>query len=147
MFIGEYQSVIGEKNRVAIPKRLREEIKGKVILTRGYERCLIMVDSKSWDTLIKEINKNPLLSLNVRDTKRYLLSGAIEIEYDKQGRFVISEELKNFSELNNDIVFLGVGEWIEIWDLEKWNKKLDKLSNEISDLGERLTKSINESDT
>lgn len=147
MFIGEYQTVIGEKNRVAIPKKLREEIKGKVILTRGYEKCLIMVDIKRWEGLISEINKNPLLSLSVRDTKRYLLSGAIEIEYDTQGRFVISEELKRFGELNSNIVFLGVGEWIEIWDESKWNAKLDVLSNEVSDLGDRLSKSINKSDT
>jgi MraZ protein len=139
MLIGEYSIQIGDKNRVALPKKLRDELKGEIIMTRGYEKCLIMVDKVRWMDLISEINKNPLLNLNVRDTKRYLIGGAVEVEYDNQGRFVIPESLKEFSEIRDKVTFIGVGEWIEIWDESKWINKLKDLSENVSDIADRLS--------
>jgi MraZ protein len=138
MLIGEYHTQIGDKNRIALPKKLREQLEGKVIITRGYEKCLILIDNKRWDTVIGEIDKRPLLALNVRDTKRFLLGGATEIEYDNQGRFVIPEPLKTFSDITEKVVFLGIGQWIEIWSEEKWNAKLEDLSSKVADIAERL---------
>lgn len=138
MFIGEYSVQLSDKNRVAIPKRLRDSINGKIYITRGYERCLILVDTDRWENLINEINKKPLLSLNVRDTKRFIIGGAVEVEFDGQGRFVLPEPLKNFAEIQEKIVFIGVGEWIEIWNEDKWKVKLDKLGENVSDIAERM---------
>jgi len=138
MLIGEYSVQIGEKNRVAIPKRLRDNLEGKLFLTRGYENCLILVDENRWNKLISEINKNPLLSLNVRDTKRFILGGANELEPDSQGRIVISDALKEFSTIEQKVIFLGVGEWAEVWSEQKWKDKLNILSKNVSDLAERL---------
>jgi MraZ protein len=138
MLIGEYYTQLGEKNRIAIPKKLRDELSGKVYITRGYEQCLLVLDSKRWKALMDEINKRPLLSLNVRDTKRFILGGAVEIEYDTQGRFVLPESLKSFAGIEEKIVFLGVGEWSEVWSEEKWKTKLELLRENVSDLAERL---------
>jgi len=140
MFLGEYVSQIGEKNRILLPKRLRDEIVDNIVyVTRGYEECLILLDRQRWVTLIQEISKRPILSIDVRDTKRYILGGSVEVELDNQGRFVLSEELINFAKLGPKIVFLGVGEWIEIWDYDKWSKKLEYLTKNVADLGERLS--------
>lgn len=139
MLIGEYSTVIGDKNRIAIPKKLRDSLTGKVFVTRGYEQCLIMVDTQRWQGLIEEINKSPLLSLSVRDTKRFIVGGAVEVEYDSLGRFVIPEGLKTFATINQKIVFLGVGEWVEIWSEERWLDKLNNLTDNVADLAERLS--------
>lgn len=139
MFIGEYNTQLGDKNRLAIPKKLREQLNGNVIITRGYERCLIMVDTSRWDTLLNQINAKPLLSLNVRDTKRFLIGGAVEVEHDSQGRFVLPESLKEFGNISDKVTFLGVGEWIEIWDEDRWKNKLNDLSQNVSDIAERLS--------
>lgn len=138
MFIGEYNVSLGEKNRIAIPKKLREQMNGLFYVTRGYENCLILVDSLRWENLIAEFNKKSLLSLSVRDTKRFILGGASEVEADSQGRFVLPDSLKIFSKIDNKIIFLGVGEWIEVWAEELWRSKLDDLSKNVSDLAERL---------
>jgi len=140
MFLGEYVAQLGEKNRILLPKRLRDELVENIVyVTRGYEECLILVDRQRWINLIQEISKKPILSIDVRDTKRYILGGAIEAELDNQGRFVLTEELVNFAKLESKIVFLGVGEWIEIWDYDKWTKKLEYLTKNVADLGERLS--------
>lgn len=138
MLIGEYSVQTGEKNRIAIPKKLRERLEGRLFLTRGYENCLILVDENRWEKLIEEINKKPLLSLSVRDTKRFILGGAVELEPDSQGRIVLPDSLKEFSAIEQKIVFLGVGEWVEVWSEEKWKQKLNVLKDNVSDLAERL---------
>lgn len=138
MYIGEFSITIGEKNRLALPKKLREVIDSQLIMSRGYERCLILVDKKRWEVFISEINKNPLFSLNVRDTKRFILGGAVEIETDSQGRFILPEALKEFSEIKEKVTFIGVGEWIEVWSEERWRERLFELSGRVSDLAERL---------
>ncbi len=138
MLLGEYSSQVGEKNRIAVPKKIREELIGKIVVTRGYEGCLILVDDLRWTRLIEEVNSKSLLNLSVRDTKRFLLGGAVEVEMDSQGRFVIPDSLLNFAHIANTAVFIGVGEWAEIWSEEQWNKKLDLLKDNVSDLAERL---------
>ncbi len=138
MLIGEYSVQAGEKNRIAIPKRLRDNLEGKLFLTRGYENCLILVDEGRWNKLILEINKSPLLSLTVRDTKRFILGGAVELEPDSQGRIVITDALKEFSAIEQKVIFLGVGEWVEVWSEQKWKDKLNNLSKNVSDLAEKL---------
>jgi len=139
MLIGEYESKIGEKNRIAVPKKFRNELSEKLIVTRGYERCLILVDEKRWEELIKSIEVRPLLNASVRDLKRYLVGGAFEITLDNQGRFVVSSALKEFAEFESEVIFIGIDNWIEIWAKNKWLEKVEKLNKEIVDLAERLS--------
>lgn len=139
MFIGEYISQLGDKNRVSIPKKLREQLNGSLYITRGYEGCLIIVDHKRWEKLVDDISRNSLLSLDIRDSKRFILGGALEIEPDSQGRFVIAESLIDYSSITNKVIFIGVGDWIELWDSSKWKSKLETLSANVSDIAERIS--------
>ncbi|MCA9383174.1 division/cell wall cluster transcriptional repressor MraZ [Candidatus Dojkabacteria bacterium] len=140
MLIGEFETKLTEKNRIAIPKKIREEFEGKTILSRGYEGCLILLDETRWDDLLKVMSKEPILNLSVRDTKRFLLGGAFEVELDKQGRFVLPNGLKEYSEIDTEISFLGLGEWVEVWAKERWLDKLEELSKSASDIAEKLLK-------
>lgn len=138
MLIGEFISPLGDKNRIALPKKLRDQLEQEVVITRGYENCLLMVDQKRWQNLINEINRSSLLSLSVRDTKRFLLGGAYEVTLDAQGRFVIPEALMKYAKIETEVSFVGVGEWVEIWDTQNWQNKLKYLSDNASDLAEKL---------
>ncbi len=138
MLIGEFTSPLGEKNRVAMPKSLRVELQDRLIITRGYERSLIIIDQRRWQQLLTDVNKQSLLRMNVRDTKRFLLGGAHELTLDKQGRFVVPEALVNYAGIENQVTFLGVGEWIEIWNVSTWQEKLERLSQDSADIADRL---------
>lgn len=144
MLIGEYIANIGDKNRIAIPKKIRERLSGKIYITRGYESCILLVDQKRWEVLLAEINKSPLMSVNVRDVKRYLLGGAVDVEIDNQGRFVLPEGLKEFADLREKGVFIGVGEWAEIWNEDRWKEKLNELNGSAADLAENLSEIWND---
>jgi MraZ protein len=138
MLIGEYSSKIGNKNRVAVPKKFRDLMNEDLIVTRGYEQSLILVDKERWKALLKSLEVRSLLNTDVRDVKRYLVGGAYEIELDNQGRFVLNDTLREFGNINEEVVFVGIENWIEIWDKDRWQDKINNLSNNIADLGDRL---------
>ena len=138
MIIGEYQQKLGDKNRIAFPKKFREELGNKLIMTKGYEGCLVIMSPAQWEEMVSDSVSGPFVSGVVRDTSRFLLAGASEIELDSQGRFVIPTYLKEYSELDSEGVFLGLGRWVELWGSEKWSKKKSDVENESSVIGEKL---------
>jgi MraZ protein len=147
MLIGEYRSKVGEKKRVSLPKKFREELGEDLILTRGYENALVLVNKNMWSTVAKEVMNGSFINKNIRDTSRFLVGGAKEIQTDSQGRFVIPESLYEYAEISDEVVFIGLANWIEIWSRNKWNERLEYLkknSGEIADELSNMTNSRNE---
>lgn len=140
MYLGEFISPIGEKNRIALPKKLRDACTGtELILTRGYEECLLLLDQQNWQDLLNAVNAKPLLNMSVRDTKRFLVGGATDLSLDAQGRFVVPEALMAYAHLEDSITFLGVGEWMEIWSTAKWQERLQYLTVNSAEIADRLS--------
>ena len=65
------------------------------------------------------------------------MAGAVECEIDKQGRILIPQVLRNFAKLNKDVLLVGVGTKIEIWDKDIWEQ------NETNDI-EQIAESLEE---
>lgn len=136
MLIGEFRTKLGDKNRTPVPKKFREEIGENCIVTQGYERCLVMVSSAQWSLLTQQLDMLPFTNNTLRDTARFLIGGAVELDLDKQGRFVIPENLREYASLNDEVVFLGLQRWVEIWDKKKWEERklyLYENSTQIAD--------------
>ena len=138
MLIGEYKNQVGEKNRVAVPKKFREELGSKLIVTQGYEGCLIIVSPNQWQSIIEDSASGPFVSQSVRDTSRFLLGGATEVELDDQGRFVLPQSLIEYSHIKNEVSFLGLGRWVEVWDAALWSERKDYIAKNSSDIAEKL---------
>lgn len=140
MIIGEYRSRVGEKKRVSLPARFREEIGEDLILTRGYEEALILVNKKMWENVAKDVMNGSFTNKNIRDTSRFLVGSAKEIEMDNQGRFVIPQALFNHASLGEEIVFIGLGNWIEIWDSVKWQERVKYLQKHGDEIAQEISK-------
>ena len=140
MLIGEYKSKIGDKRRVSLPKKFREEIGDNLILTRGYEQALIVVNEQLWRKVAKEVMNGSFINKDIRDTSRFLVGGASEIKTDTQGRFVIPDSLFEYAHLSKDVVFIGLVNWIEIWDKEEWAKRLEFLTTHGDEIAQEISK-------
>jgi MraZ protein len=138
MLIGHYFAKIGTKGRTALPKKYRQELGDKVILARWYENCLVVVGVEIWLKLAAEIAKRPFMVASGRETDRFLSGGAFEIELDKQGRLVIPESLRGYADLKEDIIFIGLGNRVEIWDEDKWGQYEKYLDEHAEEIAERL---------
>ncbi|MBN2100563.1 division/cell wall cluster transcriptional repressor MraZ [Candidatus Dojkabacteria bacterium] len=142
MIIGQYKSKVGEKNRVAFPKQFRNEMGDKLIVTRGYEGCLIAVDQKRWEVITKEITQGTFIDRKIRDAGRFLLAGAHEVDLDTQGRFVVPKGLVEFSGLSKEAVFLGLVNWVEIWSDEQWREHEEYVKENGEDIAQEIAEVI-----
>lgn len=132
MFLGEYQPNITEGNRIALPKKLREQIVGDdVVLSKGFEKCMFLYDRADWLQEWQKQVENPITDLKTRELKRYVFSGAVEATIDEQGRFVIPQSLRTYAELEKDVVVIGAGDHIELWDKSGWTEHLNKISGDL----------------
>ena len=125
MLVGLYKSKLGSKRRVSFPKKFRKTLGDKLIVTRGYEGCLIVVDGSRWNEITKDVVGGTFLDRKVRESGRFLLAGAHEIELDDQGRFVLPEDLYEYANLSKSekvAIFLGLGNWVEIWSSKQWSE-------------------------
>lgn len=139
MLLGQYEGRLGEKFQAAFPKKFRDELGDRLIVTKGFEECLIIVSEENWKTLLEGTEGKPFTNKNARELQRYLLGNAVYIELDNKGRFVLSEFLRSFAKLKNDIVFVGIQRFVEVWDKQKWEEHQKSLSGSIETIAEKLS--------
>ncbi len=120
MFFGEYSHALDEKGRIRIPSKLKVGL-GEYVATKGVDNC-IYIFSKSYfeNEFLESINKVSAYSLTGQNAVRAILSSTFEIEEDAQGRFVIPASLREFAGITKNVVSVGVGKRIEIWDEQTW---------------------------
>lgn len=143
MLIGQYDGKIDNKGRSAFPKKFREVLGDKLIVTFGYENSLIVVSEENWKALLEGTEGRPFIESATRETQRFLLGGASNIELDGKGRFILPAYLREFGEIKENVVFVGLSRYVEIWDKEKWlayekflEKNIDKISQRLVKKGE-----------
>lgn len=141
MLIGQYESIIGDKNRTSVPRKLRNELGDSLIIARWYENCLVVVPTNSWERLVNRLTGTVrMVTQSVRDTDRFILGSAYELTPDNQGRIVLPANLIEYANLGSEIVFLGLGDRVEIWSKEEWKKRQNYIAENASDIVERLVK-------
>ncbi|MCK9415069.1 MAG: division/cell wall cluster transcriptional repressor MraZ [Candidatus Dojkabacteria bacterium] len=140
MLIGEYTAKVGAKKRVSLPTKFREELGDEIILTRGYEDALIVVNKKLWKKIGSEVINGSFINKNIRDTSRFLVGGARELQLDSQGRFVIPQTLFEHAQLSDEVIFIGLANWVEIWDKQKWEERLKYLKENSDKIAQEIAK-------
>lgn len=139
MLIGEYEHSLDVKGRLIMPAKLREDIGEKFIITKGLDGCLFGFSLSEWTNFEEKLKSLPLTNKNARDFVRFFLSGAVECEIDKQGRFLVASNLREYASMEKEVVIIGVGTRIEFWSKDKW--KIYNSSDNISadELAENMT--------
>ena len=138
MLLGEFKHNLDSKNRVTVPAKLRMELGEKPVLTRGLDHCLFIYTNRDWQLFMEKLNKLPLGQAKARNFKRFILSGASEFDIDEMGRVLIPEPLKKYSGLKKEVVIIGVGDRIELWNEDIWNKYIETAEKESESLAEGL---------
>ncbi len=139
MLIGEYEHSLDTKGRLIMPVKLREHIGEKFIITKGLDGCLFVFSLNEWEIFETKLKQLPISNKDARMFSRFFFAGAIDSEFDKQGRFLIPANLREFSELRKDVVIVGMNSRIEIWSKEKWsNFNQDISADEIATKMEML---------
>ena len=139
MLIGEYEHSLDVKGRLIMQIKLREDIGDNFIITKGLDGCLFGFSLDEWKKFEEKLKSLPLTNKNARDFVRFFLSGAVNSEIDKQGRFLIASNLREYASMEKEVVIIGVGTRIEFWSKDKWKVYNNSDSFSADMLAENMT--------
>ena len=125
MFIGQFEYNLDDKGRVNIPGKFRDKLvprkKGiHLIVTRDLDQCLSVYPEDEWKKVAEKILNLPRVEEGIQRFSRYIFATAEECPVDKQGRILLSGDLRSYANLDREIIFLGHFHKFEIWNREAW---------------------------
>ena len=120
MFLGEFSHTIDDKGRLTIPAKFRDELESGVVITRGLDGCLWAYSRSEWEALSEKIAKLPTTNPAARNFSRFMFSGAFDSIPDRQGRILLPQNLREYAEIQNETVIIGVQNKLEIWSPARW---------------------------
>ena len=138
LLTGEYTNKVDEKGRLMIPARLRSALTGsQVIATKGLDGS-----DKTFSFAISGDDGMQIFSPAARMFTRRFLSSSQSLDFDSSGRVNLPQSLRAYAGLEpkSEVTILGMGNYIEIWNPEKYNDLLNEDEVSISELGEMLAK-------
>ena len=136
MFMGSYDHSLDAKGRMTIPSKFREALGDKFVITKSPDPCLCIYDLPSWERFVQKLSGLPYNTRKQRELVRFFMSSATEVEPDKQGRILLPQKLRTHAHIEKNVVLLGVGARIEIWDPETYEN--DGISDDMNEIAEEL---------
>jgi len=131
--MAEYQNNMDAKGRVILPIKFRETIGNKFILTKGFDHNLFIYPLDEWKKVEEKLSNLKITNKNSRIIKRLLQGSAVEVEIDNQDRISIPQNLRLYAELEKELLFVGQGEYIEIWAKNKFEEANEYDFSEVAE--------------
>jgi MraZ protein len=131
MFLGEYTHNLDDKGRLTLPAKFREQLAHGVVVTRGLDGCLFVFTYEDWKSFTAILSQQlPFTQKSARDFSRFLFSGAVDLIPDRQRRILLPSYLREYSNLDSEVVIIGANTRLELWAPERWKQtRLDVESN------------------
>ena len=138
LLTGTFERSLDEKLRLAMPKTLREAFRGEkqLLLTPGTDGSLSLYSQNSFADLTAQLAVRSPSCHDVRAFSRLLYAQSHSVEIDSQGRVRIPGELARLANLEGDVVLLGVGDRVELWNKSRWEAYLAEQQPRYDQLAE-----------
>lgn len=143
---------IDPKGRLSLPKSFRSDLQKSTHLCitnniyQGY-RFLDMYSEADWQKFAKKVSSWPTMKPEIQAFQRFYVSSVELCELDGQGRLLIPSHLREYAKLSDDIVLVGMGAKIEIWNSKDWQslfshieKDYARISDVIAEIDEKNMK-------
>ena len=116
-FLGKYEHQMDEKGRVSLPSAFRREAEvDRFVLLQWEKPYLTLFPQSVWsdvqDRLLQFRKTEPGSWHHVRE----IVSNAVEVVPDKQGRILVPAWLKEAAELEGTVLLNGNIDRVELWD-------------------------------
>lgn len=142
MFLGRFEHNLDSKGRLALPARYRDRLAEGVVVTRGFDPCLLIYPMTAWEPLAERVSALSISDPDVRRLRRMLFAEATDLQLDRQGRILIPSELREYAGIEREGVVVGMHTFIEVWNPDEWGSQRDALDRDGAVIAERLAELI-----
>ncbi len=130
MFLGEFEHSIDDKGRITIPAKFRGRLAAGLVVTKGIDNCLWLYPEDAWNVLAEKVSDLRLTDPNAREFQRQLFGGAADAVPDKQGRINLPPYLREYANIDNQAMIIGLHNHCEIWDPARWRERQERSHND-----------------
>jgi MraZ protein len=141
-FSSEYECKLDAKGRLILPARMKANLPAasgnNVVITRGFETCLVVYPEVEWRKVFSKVSGLNEFNEEYRNFQRNFFRGNTEVELDSNGRFVLPKSMTKYAQIDTEVIVVGMGNRIEIWNPELYDQFLIKDQKEFSKLAEKF---------
>jgi MraZ protein len=138
MFLGEFRLTIDDKGRLTLPAKYRSDLVRGIVVTRGLDGCLRIYSAERWEDIAQVAGQLSSNQRDDRDYARYLFGNAHDLTPDRQGRIVVPANLRQYANLESEVVVIGLNNYFEIWNARTWDEVQRRIEQQGEEIAERL---------
>jgi MraZ protein len=139
---GEYECKLDPKGRLVLPAKIKanlpEESGNHVVLTRGFEPCLVLYPKQEWKAIYDRVAALNEFNEEYRHFQRNFFRGNTELELDNTGRFVLPKTMQRYADIDKEVIIVGLGNRVELWNPERYEDFLIKDQQDFSQLAQKF---------
>ncbi len=129
MFLNQYQHCFDDKGRLTIPAKFRDLPESGVVVIQGLDRNLMVLPPDIFKVISDRLLKMSITDPDARQLRHIILGNALEVTLDGSGRVLLSPNLREYAGLKDNVVFVGQGDYFEIWSVEQWQLEQAKIND------------------
>ena len=141
MFRGRSIHTLDAKGRIRIPTRFRDILKTRYddrFVITNLDRCLIAYPLQEWEIIEEKLGSLSLVRQDVKAFQRFFISGATECSFDKQGRVLIPQTLREHASLEREVVLAGMLRSFEVWSKDLWTEEIKRAQDNFAQITSTL---------
>ena len=138
MYFGSFSHNLDDKGRLMIPRKMREELGMKVYIMKGFDGALSLYNKDGYQKLVEEFSRLSYNQQKVRDYLRQQFATTYEMDVDKLGRVQIPTALLTKFNISKEVLVLGIGDHIEVWDKAKYEQYESSVQGNFEEIAEEL---------
>ena len=140
MFFGSYSHSLDDKGRLVIPRKMRDDLGNKIFIMKGFDGALAIYQESAYSRVMEELEKYSFNKKENRDYLRLKLASIVDLDVDKMGRVQLPVAILGKYHINKDVIVLGAGDHIEVWDKDRYEEYMKSIEDEYEDIAERIGK-------
>ncbi|MFM1826105.1 MAG: hypothetical protein RLZZ37_740 [Actinomycetota bacterium] len=142
MFLGTHEPRLDDKGRLVLPAKFRDGFSNDVVLTKGQDLSIVMWPLSEFQLYAQKIREASRNDARVRSYLRVFFSSAFDEQIDKQGRITLPATLRDYAQLDRDVIVVGADTTVEIWDPKLWNSYLSEAEPKFASTQEEVVPGI-----
>jgi MraZ protein len=123
-FFGTYEHSLDSKGRVILPARFRADFEHGGYLTQHLDGCLALWTPDEFSRQMQDMQMRAASGKSERNMARLWASRTQDLEIDRQGRMVVPARMRQYAELDSDVVVVGAIDRVELWDPARWEERI-----------------------
>jgi MraZ protein len=136
-FRGTFDHTLDAKNRLTVPARYRAALSEGVVMAMPVDLkpCVGVWRPEEYEHYSQRaLAELPPLSPRLTELERFFYGSSQDVDLDAAGRIMVPSFLGEHAGLQKDVVIVGVGDRLELWDKGSWNDHQPTLLGGVADI-------------